>query len=207
MTVLTVLARGEIGWNAVRVSESAAAVTMLGLFFGVLVLSGPLMLLAINRRLPWGISRRLRAGTPSISRRTSYTAGAWNPAKPLGRGNATPNEPGWATYTLTDDGMVRLELVLADGRREQQVGPPVEPPTGQRRVTLAGLIPTAGYLVGTGGGLAIGLLIGGAIGALVGAVIGFAVAWFALILASGAWQAGHAQEPPSASGPPSTIST
>jgi hypothetical protein len=160
---------------------------LLGVLFGVIVISGPLMLASINRQTAWGISRRLRSGTPSVVRRTSYTAGVWNPAKPLGRGNATPNEPGWrATYSLTDDGLVKLELVHADGRRDQHVGPAVDAPDGLSN--KLGLLPGACYLVGTGTGLGLGLVVGGASGAAVGAVAGFAITWFGLIIVGERWR-------------------
>lgn len=150
-----------------------------------------LMLFLIERRLPWGISRRLLRGKKSITVRTRYAGGTWNPAKPPGERNHTPSEPGWAFYTLDKDGMVELELVRTDGAREYYTGPPVDPPEGYRRVRAAGVIPLLTYPIFIGGGFAVGVLVSGGSqshrygdGGL-GAVLGFALAWLALTVVTG----------------------
>jgi len=94
------------------VSESTAAVAFLGVFFFFLVAAGPVMMFFIRRGMPWGICQRLQRGWPYVTSRTTYTAGAWNPARPLGPGNDTPNEPGRATYTLPSDGLVHILAAL-----------------------------------------------------------------------------------------------
>jgi hypothetical protein len=163
--------------------SSGGAIALLGVFFGLIVISGPLMLRSITRLTPWGISRRLRAGGASVVRRSRYAAGVWDPAKPLGRGNATPNVPGWvATYSLTADGMIKLDLVHADGRREQRVGPPVDAPQGWQRTTTFGLLPALSYLIGVGAGLGVGAAVGGSTAAVTGAIVGFAITWLGLTM-------------------------
>jgi hypothetical protein len=137
------------------VSASTVALAALGAMLAAIVAGGPVLMFLIERWLPWGICRRLRRGQKSITIRTRYAGGTWNPAKPLGRGNSTPNEPGLATYTLTNDGLVRLELVRADGRHEQLVGPPVQPPEGHARSRRIGAIPTLVYLGCAGSGFAL----------------------------------------------------
>jgi hypothetical protein len=160
-----------------------------------MVAAGPVMMFVIERRLSWGISRRLQRGRTSITIRTRYTGGAWNPARPRGPGNSTPSEPGWATYTLTDDGLVQLDLVRADGRREQFVGPPVEPPAGYRRMRRAGAIPTLVYLSCAGIGFALGFgltdshNVGSRVEAgILAAVGGWVIAGLGLTLASAVWR-------------------
>jgi hypothetical protein len=127
-------------------SSGSGLAIVVGLFF--VAWAGLMVTFAVKvqQALPWGICRRLRRGRSSVTRRISYAGGAWNPAKPLGRGNPTRNEPGWATYTLTDDGMVQLDLVRRDGQREQYVGPPVDPPDSRPSVATAGWLVVATYL-------------------------------------------------------------
>jgi len=159
----------------------------LGIFFGVVfIASGPLLLAVVDRKMPWSICRRLVSRREPISMRTSYTSGAWNPARPLGRGNRTSNEPGWATYSLTDDGLVKLELDRDDGRHEEHVGPTVQPPANWRRRKRFTVLPSVSYLVFA----SLGFLLGYTVthgqhshrlgnGAL-GAVAGLALSWFAV---------------------------
>jgi len=176
------------------VSGSTAAIAALGGFLVVVIASGPMLMFVIERRLPWGISRRLQRGRKSITIRTRYAGGAWNPAKPRGPGNRTPNEPGWATYTLTSDGLIRLDLVRTDGRREQFVGPPVEPPEGYARTRRAGAIPTLAYVLSAGAGsaLAYGLTDSRATpnrvqSGVLGAVAGWVIAWLGLTVTLAVW--------------------
>lgn len=168
-------------------SQSTAAVGVLGVFFLLVVALGPVMMFFVQRGLSWNICRRLQRGRRSITKRTRYTGGAWNPARPRGPGNSTPSEPGWATYTLTDDGLIQLDLVRADGRHEQFVGPPVEPPDGYRRARRAGAIPTLVYLscAGIGFALGFGLTDSRRVEAgILAALGGWIIAWFGLTLAS-----------------------
>ncbi len=163
---------------------------VLGGLFIFLVATGPGLLFLVERRLPWGISRRLQRGRKSITRRLSYARGAWNPAQRLGRGNALPSEPGWAIYTLTDDGLVHLEYVHQDGRREEFVGPPVDPPAGRARSRRIALVPTVVYLLCAGGGFAVGFTSGGETAphvqyGVLGLVAGYVISWFGLTVALG----------------------
>jgi hypothetical protein len=172
-------------------------------FFVLVVISGPLMWRSISRQLPWAICRRLRTGESSIVRHSSYTAGVWDPSKPLGRGNSTPNVPGWAaTYSLTDDGLVRLDLLHADGRHEQRIGPPVDAPDGFQRTIKIGLLPSVCYLLGIGAGGGGGLLAGGLTAAVLGAILGFVVTWFGLTVFAARWRARNV--PPHDSKPSTT---
>jgi len=166
-------------------------------FFFFLVAAGPVMMFFIRRGIPWGICQRLQRGWPYVTSRTTYTAGAWNPARPLGPGNDTPNEPGRATYTLTSDGLVQLDLVRADGRHEQFVGPPVEPPDGFRRTRRMAAIPTLVYLSCAGIGFALGFALTDNHGGnrvqngILAALGGFVIAWLGLIITSAVGRARH----------------
>ena len=149
------------------------------------------MMFFIRRGMPWAICQRLQRGWPYVTRRTSYSGGAWNPARPLGRGNDTPSEPGRATYTLTSDGLVHLDLVRADGSREQFIGPPVEPPEEFRRTRRMGAIPTLVYLSRGGIGFAIGFVLTDQHGGgnrvqngILAALGGWVLAWLGLIITS-----------------------
>jgi hypothetical protein len=164
-------------------------------FMGAAVVVGfvgvpAVMMFMVERNLPWGISRRLRRGKKVITQRTRYTNGSWNPAKQLGPRNFTPLEPGWAFYALNADGMVELELVRPDGRREYYTGPPVDPPQGHNRARLAGLLPILTYAVAIGSGFTLGFAAGSGsashrsgAGAL-GAILGLSLAWLALTIAT-----------------------
>ena len=172
-------------------SESTAAAAFLGVFFFLLVAAGPVMMFFIRRGMPWAICHRLQRRWPYVTRRTSYSGGAWNPARPLGRGNDTPNEPGRATYTLTSDGLVHLDLVRADGRREQFIGPPVEPPEEFRRTRRMGAIPTLVYLSCGGIGFALGFVLTDQHGGgnrvqngILAALGGWVLGWLGLIITS-----------------------
>lgn len=98
--------------------------------------------------------------------------------------------------------MVRLDLVHADGRREQRVGPPVDTPVGFGRATRIGLLPVAGYAVGVGLGLCVGAAAGGSTGAAAGAVAGFAIAWLVLTILGARWRVRSARRNKSPGSPP-----
>jgi hypothetical protein len=134
------------------VSHTAVAV-LLGAGAVAFVAIGPLFMWRLDRVLPWGISRRLLKGSKPIRRWSGEVAGAWNPARPRGRGNAI-KERGWATYSLAADGQIVLDLVRIDGPREQFVGPPVEPPDGWGPHRKLGIVPSLAYLGFGGAGTA-----------------------------------------------------
>jgi hypothetical protein len=171
--------------------SSAVAVGFLGVLLIFLVAAGPVMVFFIQRGMPWGICQRLQRGWPYVTTKTTYTEGAWNPARPLGRGNSTPNEPGRATYTLTSDGLVHLDLVRADGRHEQFVGPPVDPPEGVRRTRRMGAIPTLVYLCCAAVGFALGFVLTDSHSAgiriqtgILAALVAWVIGWLGLTVAS-----------------------
>lgn len=165
------------------VSGHALAMSCLVAVFVIFVGTGPLFAFLINRRMPWSISNRVEGGR-RVKIRTTY-AGSWNPGKPLGRNNSRPNEPGRATYTLTADGMIQLDLIRRDGSHERSVGPPVQPPAGRRARSRITAIPSLVYLIGSGGGVTIGLLAArGATGAVLGALLGLIISRVGLIAAA-----------------------
>lgn len=151
------------------------------------------MIVAINRGMPWAICARLVRRRRPISYRTTYSGGVWNPAKPLGRGNATHNRPGRATYVLTGDNQVQLDIAYDDGRHEHFIGPAVDRPGNARRLRHAGLAPVLVYLTMIAAGFPIGYLAStGPTGhrfeyGLLAALAGYIVAWLALTVAAGIW--------------------
>lgn len=90
-----------------------------------------------------------------------------------------------ATYTLTPEGQIRLELVRDDGRREEHVGPPLSRPTASAWGKVIWLPPIT-YLSGSVLGTVVGYLIGGTSqrsqGAAVGLMLGFVVAYVLLMV-------------------------
>jgi len=92
---------------------------------------------------------------------------------------------------LTSDGLVHLDLVRADGRREQFIGPPVEPPEEFRRTRRMGAIPTLVYLSCGGIGFALGFVLTDQHGGgnrvqngILAALGGWVLAWLGLIITS-----------------------
>jgi len=141
----------------------------------IVVAGVPAILWAARRGLPWAICERLERGK-TVRVRTGYNlGGAWNPARSLGPQNNTRSVPGSATYRLTPDRLVVLDVVAADGQHEQFVGPPVKRPAGHRQMTRVSralaLVPAAGATLGA----LVGYIVTGtsrleaaAVGALVG---------------------------------------
>ena len=161
-------------------TRSDAWVIAAGLGFATLIGAGPsLMLWAAARGTPAGICKRLERGK-TVRIRTSYTlGGTWNPARPSGPRNWTRPVPGSATYRLTPDQLVVLDLVTADGHHDRFVGPPVKRPTDHDRTSRVAralvLVPAAGAILGA----LIGYLVAGtsrfegaAAGAAAGALLG-----------------------------------
>lgn len=167
-------------------TDETAVLWLLAAAFTVTALILPVMMLwYINRVSPEAISRRLLAGCPAIRRRTKWLKPAWDPSQPRGVGMWTQAGPGIATYTLTPEGQVRLELVRHDGRREEHVGPPLSRSTAAAWGKVIWLPPIT-YLSGAFAGTVVGYLTGRSQGAAVGLMLGFVVAYLLLMLLGGA---------------------
>lgn len=153
----------------------------------VMVMLGASMLLSVGavalmvhhaqRVTPWAICQRLRSGRDRVVRvRTNWGFGAWDPSKPLRPLSRTSDGPGTASYSLTLESLVRVEVRFKDGRVETREGPVVEPPDGARKVRRFMWMPTLlflivaitggalGYVDGKAGGAGIGVLLGGLVG-------------------------------------------
>lgn len=114
-----------------------------------------------RRRQPWAISERLLRGDAPVRIRTTFAAGAWNPAK-AGRDNRTAPVRGIATYRLSPEGLVVLDLRCADGTQERFVGPPVTRPARAADRSASWIV----------GGIVLVYAAAAALGALVGHVVG-----------------------------------
>lgn len=138
-------------------SDGTIVLWFLAAGFLVTALVFPAMLAwYINRLSPEAISRRLLNGCPAIRRPTKWLRPAWDPSQPRGRGMWTEDGPGMATYTLTPDRLVRLELVRDDGRREEHLGPPLSRRTASAWDALIWLPPLAylsSAIIGALGGI------------------------------------------------------
>lgn len=155
----------------------------------------------IQRLSPEAISRRLLNGCPSIRRRTKWLKPAWDPSRPRGSGMWTEDGPGIATYTLTPDRLIRLELVRDDGRREEHIGPPLT-----RQITSAWerlmWLPPIAYLDAAIIGAGLGYLTTGGSsqqrgqGAAIGMMAAFVAAYIALIVIGRLLRARHGAKPP-----------
>lgn len=101
----------------------------------------------------------------------------------------TTDEPGLATYTLSEDGNVRLDVLRDDGRTEQHVGPPLQPLPRAHRAAIR--VPAYLYLGATAlGAVAGGLLSSGTerwtsvgVGALFGILGAYLVLRFVILVA------------------------
>lgn len=141
-------------------SDGTIVLWFLAAGFLVTALAFPAMLAwYVNRLSPEAISRRLLSGCPAIRRPTKWLKPAWDPSQPRGRGMWTKDGPGMATYTLTPDRLIRLELVRDDGRREERIGPPLSRRTASAWDALIWLPPLA-YLSS----------------AIIGALVGYSLA-------------------------------
>lgn len=167
--------------------DGTVLLALLACAFVFSALAFPVMMLwYINRVSPEAISRRLLRGCPAISRRTKWLTRAWDPSQPRGPGMWTQDGPAVATYTLTPDRLIRLELVRKDGRREEHIGPPLTRLSSSAWDGLIWLPPTT-YLFAGGIGAAVGYGAAGGSrqerwqGATIGLMLAFAAAYIVLI--------------------------
>ena len=154
----------------------------------------------VNRLSPEAISRRLLKGRPAIRRHTKWLKPAWDPSQPRGSGMWTEDGPGTATYTLTPDRMIRLELVRDDGRYEEHVGPPLTRRTTSAWDRLIWLPPLAYLGAAIIGALSGDLIAGGSSqhrwqGAAVGLMLAFIAAYVVLSLIGRVLRARHVAKP------------